>query len=108
MNIGSRITALRKQKGWSQYELAKRLELSREIIGRYERDDATPSIEVAKKIADIFEVSLDYMAGSTEEELDKATLKRLREVNRLSQEDKNMVYSFLDAFITKSKLQNII
>jgi len=33
------------------------------MIGKYERDDAMPSIEAAKKIADAFEVSLDYLVG---------------------------------------------
>jgi len=33
------------------------------MVGKYERGDASPSIEVAKKIADALEVSLDYLVG---------------------------------------------
>jgi len=33
------------------------------MIGKYERGEAVPSIEAAKKIADAFEVSLDYLVG---------------------------------------------
>ncbi len=33
------------------------------MIGKYERGDAVPSIEAAKKIADAIQVSLDYLAG---------------------------------------------
>ncbi len=108
MNLGSKITELRKQKGWSQSELAKKLEVSREIVGRYERNDAVPSIEIAKRMADVFEVSLDYLVGSTEQEVDKATLTRLQEINRLSDENKKLVYTFLDSFITKTKLQGVL
>jgi transcriptional regulator with XRE-family HTH domain len=108
MDISSRITAVRKQKGWSQAELAKKLNVSREIVGRYERGDATPSIEIAGKMADVFGISLDYLAGNTEEELDKATLKRIQEVSKLSSEDKQVVYKFLDAFINNTKLQGML
>ncbi|MBI3141715.1 MAG: helix-turn-helix transcriptional regulator [Bacteroidetes bacterium] len=108
MNLGSKITELRKQKGWSQSELAQKLEVSREIVGRYERNDAVPSIEIAKRMADVFEVSLDYLVGSTEQEVDKATLNRLQEINRLSDENKKLVYTFLDSFITKTKLQGVL
>lgn len=108
MDIATKITELRKQKKWSQYELSKQISVSREIIGRYERGDALPSIEIAKKIADSFGVSLDYLAGSIEKQLNKNTLNKVEEIEKLPLEEKNMVYSFLDAFITKNKMQTIL
>jgi transcriptional regulator with XRE-family HTH domain len=108
MNLGSKITELRKQKEWSQSELARQIDVSREIVGRYERNDAVPSIEVAQRMAEAFEVSLDFLVGNTEQEVDKDTLKRLQEINRLSDENKKMVYTFLDSFITKIKLQSVL
>ncbi len=108
MDLHSRITELRKQKGWSQSELAKQIQVSREIVGRYERGDAVPSIDIAKRMADAFEVSLDYLAGSTEQAVDKATLNRLNDINHLAPADKNLVYAFLDSFITKAKLQSVL
>ena len=38
LNIGSKISNLRKDKNWSQGDLAQRIEASREIIGKYERN----------------------------------------------------------------------
>jgi len=108
MNLGSKISELRKQKGWSQSELAKQVEVSREIIGRYERNDAIPSIDIAKRMADAFEISLDYLVGNADEKLDKATLSRVLEISKLKPKDKEMVFSFLDAFLTRNKLQGII
>jgi len=105
MTIGSKITELRKQKGWSQSDLARHAEVSREIIGRYERNDAVPSIEVAKRMADVLEVSLDYLAGDIDQAVDKATLNRVMQIGKLSEKEKQMVYEFLDAFILKSDLQ---
>jgi transcriptional regulator with XRE-family HTH domain len=108
MNLADKIVELRSKKGWSQSELAKRIEVSREIVGRYERNDAMPSIDIAKRLADTFEVSLDYLVGNAEIEIDKASLNRLNEVNKMNPEDKNLVWSFLDAFILKTKLQGVM
>lgn len=108
MDLGSRITELRKAKDWSQSQLAKNIDVSREIVGRYERNDAIPSIDVAKRMADALDVSLDYLVGSAEQKIDKITLGRVQEINKLKDTDKNLVYAFLDAFITKSKLQSVL
>ena len=108
MDISKIITELRKEKGWSQYELSKRISVSREIIGRYERGDAMPSIEIAKKIADAFDISLDYLSGSTNRQMDKATLNRVEEIENMPQEEKKMIYTFLDAFVTKYKLEKMM
>jgi len=108
MDLGSKIIVLRKEKGWSQSELARKIEVSREIVGRYERNDAVPSIDIAKRMADTFEVSLDYLVGNAQEKLDKATLDRVLEINKLQSKEKEMVFTFLDAFLTKTKLQGLL
>jgi len=53
MNITQTMADLRKEKDWSQTDLATNSGVSREMIGKYERGDAVPSIEAAKKIADV-------------------------------------------------------
>jgi len=50
MNIGDKIPALRKQKNLSQTDLGKAAGVSTEIIGRYERNEVLPSIEVAERL----------------------------------------------------------
>jgi len=105
MSTGKMIVDLRKKRGWSQTDLANESGVSREMIGRYERDDASPSIDAAKKIADAFEVSLDYLVGTADQELDKATLKRILQIAKLNPKDKQLVFEFLDAFILKTDLQ---
>ena len=108
MDFEGRIAELRKQKDWSQSELAKNIHVSREIVGRYERGDALPSIDIAKRMADAFEVSLDYLVGATEKKYDKEMLERIEEVSKMKPEEKKMIYSFLDAFITKTKLKTLL
>ena len=52
--FGNRLLNLRKERGWSQPTLAIRVGTSGAIIGRYERGEITPSIEVSRKLADAF------------------------------------------------------
>jgi len=106
MNTGKIIADLREQKGWSQTDLANNSNVSRVMIGKYERGEASPSIEAAKKIADAFEVSLDYLVGEgMNVSFDKATLQRLQNVQKLSAPDKDHVYALLDAFLLKCDIQ---
>ena len=61
-------------------DLAKVL-ASREMVGKYERGGAIPSIEATKKIADAFEVSLDYLVGEGQNaRFDKKNVKRIQEI----------------------------
>jgi len=56
----------------------------------------------------LLEVSLDFLAGNTEQAIDMATLNRLNDINHLAPSDKNLVYAFLDSFIAKAKLQSVL
>ncbi len=54
---------LRQDKGLTQREMAKELNLAKATYARYEIGESEPSIEVLIKIADFFDVSLDYLCG---------------------------------------------
>lgn len=108
MSFGTRLLQARKKKGISQEELAKHLGTKGPAVGRYERDEMKPSVEVAAKMAEILEVSLDYLVGQTDEELDKATQKRIMEISKFSDEEKNHIWAVIDAFIAKAKIQSIL
>lgn len=63
------------------------------MIGKYERNEAQPSIDAAKKIADALEVSLDYLVGEgINSKLDKQALKRLQDLELL-EDNKRKLYS---------------
>jgi transcriptional regulator with XRE-family HTH domain len=84
MNIGSVITTLRDKNGFSQSDLANKSEVSRVMIGKYERGEAIPSIDAAKKIADDLGVSLDYLVGKTlQTSFDKRTVNRIKDLEEL-------------------------
>ncbi|MBE9599472.1 helix-turn-helix domain-containing protein [Pedobacter sp. MC2016-24] len=104
MNIGDKIAALRKAKKISQAELAREAGVSREIIGRYERNEVSPSVDVAKKIADALEVSLDYLAGDSDKaSFDKQTLKLIDEIEELEPSIKDKLLFLANAIIRDAK-----
>jgi transcriptional regulator with XRE-family HTH domain len=62
-------------------------------VGRHERGDAVPSIDIARRMADAFEVSLDYLVGAAEKQLNKETVQRIEDVDKMKPDDKKMIYA---------------
>jgi transcriptional regulator with XRE-family HTH domain len=108
MDFGSTVVELRKKKKISQTELAAQLGIHKNVLGRYERNEVAPSIEIARKIADILDVSLDYLTGKVDVEMDKDIQKRILEVSKFEDEDRKNIFSVIDAFIAKRKIQSIL
>jgi len=104
MTFGERITMLRKQLKMSQDDLAKKVGTSAPIIGRYERNEIKPSIEVAAKIADELGVTVDYLLGGSDKMvLDKKLIKRIEDIEALPTEEKDKVYYFIDMALSHHK-----
>jgi transcriptional regulator with XRE-family HTH domain len=104
MNIGRINTDLRKQKDLSQTDLTDNSGVSSEMIGKYERGEAVPSIEAAKKIADAFEVSLDYLVGEgINSKFDKKTVKRLQDIEKLDNDTKEKLFFLIDTVLRDTK-----
>ena len=65
--FGDRLRKLRREADVTQKQLAKILEVTSSAVGKYERfSDAYPSIEGLIKIADYFQVSIDYLLRGTQ------------------------------------------
>lgn len=65
-SFGERISYLRNKKGLSQEELAKILKIGKSTLGMYETDKREPKHEMTAKIADYFEVSIDWLTTGRE------------------------------------------
>ena len=59
--IEQQIESLRREKGWSQAELAKRLNISPSTIGMYEQGRREPSIDVLVAMSEEFGVTIDHL-----------------------------------------------
>jgi hypothetical protein len=67
-----------------------------------------PSIDTAKKLADALSVSLDYLVGDGDlKVLDKKTLQRLEDIEKLPEADKQNIFYTLDNLIKAAKLKAI-
>ena len=61
MAFNNKLYELRKQKGFSQEELANRLNVSRQTVSKWEVGESTPDMEKLAAISMLFEVSLDEL-----------------------------------------------
>jgi len=107
MNLGKRILELRKEKNINREQLAKIIGTSGAIIGRYERNERTPSVEIARKIADALDVSLDFLVGSTEVKLDKGIIKKIQDIQKLPSEDRKHLFYILDSILQNVKTKQV-
>ena len=104
LSIGSKIVIWRKDKNWSQVELAKEISASREIISRYERNESQPSIEMIIKMANAFGVTIDYLAGQSENaSFDKETVERINDIQKMDGNTKSVLFNVIDTYIQNFK-----
>ncbi|WP_433748331.1 helix-turn-helix domain-containing protein [Paenibacillus amylolyticus] len=67
-DLGSKLKKARENKRLTQQEVANKLGVSNGAISGYERSYRDPDTETLKKLADLYEVSLDWLNGRDEKE----------------------------------------
>ncbi|MEX0812446.1 MAG: helix-turn-helix transcriptional regulator [Chitinophagales bacterium] len=110
LDFGKKLAECRKAKNLSQKELAKLLNTSHSVIGKYERQEMTPSIEAAVKLANLLGTTVGYLLGENKEAgfmKDPAMLKRWQEIEALPEEDKTCVLYTVDNLLRAAKLKMI-
>ena len=103
MSFGKRLMEIRKKRNFSQEELASLLGTQGPAIGRYEREVAKPTIEVAAKLAKILGVSLDFLVGIVDQELDQKTVKTILDIQKLPEDIKEKIFYFINVSIKDFK-----
>lgn len=61
MILADKIAQLRRQQGWSQEELANRLEVSRQAVSKWESGASIPDLDKILKLSGLFNVTTDYL-----------------------------------------------
>lgn len=69
MTMGTRLKRMRQEKGWSQAEVADRLVISRQSISKWELDQSLPDLTLLKKLAILYDFSLDELLQLKEEKI---------------------------------------
>ena len=107
-----KIRELRKVAGITQEEAAKHLQISRQVFANYENEINQPSLEMLCKIADYFNVTIDYLVGRESEdgvvivsgnELSKDESALLDKLRCLDPLNKELAYQYVDFLSERQK-----
>jgi transcriptional regulator with XRE-family HTH domain len=104
--LARQIHALRRDHGWSQPDLAAKINAHHTMIGRYERGEMTPAVDVVAKLAEAFSVTIDHLYhGSNAPDVlqDKVMVARCQSIAVLPQADRTIILAALDAMIRDAK-----
>lgn len=77
MKIGEKIIVLRKEKGYSQEELANMLDVSRQSVSKWELNTSIPDLDKIIKLSEIFQVSVDSLVKEDEIVYEADSFRRL-------------------------------
>jgi transcriptional regulator with XRE-family HTH domain len=104
--FGKRLRECREAKKLSQQDLAGQMKTSYTVIGKYERDEMLPSIEVAKTLAKLVGTTVGYLLGESKEMnalKDPQMLKRLNEISELTEDDRHCILYTIDGLLQNVK-----
>lgn len=103
-SFGSRLARLRKERGFTQTELAKKVGMIQALISDYELDKLRPYADVVARFAVALGVSSDELLGIAPTKSNGAVknrrfLRRLELIDRLSKRDQDALLRTIDAFL---------
>ena len=103
---GQRLNELREEKQLKQSDLAKMLNISSSSVGMYERNQIEPDDELKLKIANFFDVSVDYLMGKTNKRNasishEKEFIDFYEDYKELEDDDKDILKAIFEAIKKK-------
>jgi transcriptional regulator with XRE-family HTH domain len=114
MKLYEKIKTLRNKKGLSQAELADKIDLSHGHITRLETGKFNPSTEVLKKIADLFDVSTDFLLDdSTDNEYDidvknRPLAEKIKLISTLDEKQQEAVITIIDSMVKEKRMKDVL
>jgi len=108
--LGKRLKELREEKGLTQQELAKIMNLSQQTIGHYEVGRAKPDVDTLNRLANFFGTTVDYLLGRTDvrnpnnksdEDFPEDVKVLMRSVSKLTDKQKEIVKRLVQEFINE-------
>ena len=91
MNIGERITALRKEKNISQTELASRLGVSRQAVSKWEQGSSSPDTNKLIQLAEVFDTEVEFLATGIHPEPKSVVLNVVETVEKVQVQERVVV-----------------
>jgi transcriptional regulator with XRE-family HTH domain len=112
--FSKRLKQLRQEKNLTQDKLAKKIGVTGRHVGKYEAGMSFPSFEALKKLAEVLEVPLSYLLEENVGNLaaipirDKELLDAFIEVDRMSDEDRNLIKALINLAVTKNRMKVLL
>ena len=114
-NFAQRLKSLREENNLLQKELAAKLNISRATLASWESGNRTPELGTAEKLADFFNVSIDYLLGRTDARqsnqqshaLSRDELDLLQKYRQLQEKQKDTIHKVADTFIPETDDQAV-
>ncbi len=110
--FGARVKELRKQRGWTQKELASKLGLRFSHLNKYEGGWHVPPADKLVQMSEVLDVTVDYLlTGDRVEQRplhNTRLLERFRALETASQEDRETVIKLIDALIVRHRVESAV
>jgi transcriptional regulator with XRE-family HTH domain len=104
IDIGTKISVLRKQQGWSQTALAEKIKCSRATLINYESNKNIPSIDIAIQLTEVFNISLDYLIGKGKYmDYSNDIIKRIEGIQTLDEQTQVELFNIIDTYVRDAK-----
>jgi transcriptional regulator with XRE-family HTH domain len=112
VSLPERIRTLRTEHSWSQGQLAEHIDAEQAQVSRYESGRAVPSLATIVRLAEAFGVCTDYLLVDDAprrpfRSAEDALGDQLATIAELSDDDRAMLLSFLDALVTRTRLKRL-
>lgn len=101
MSLGSNIQSFRKLNGYTQKELAAKINLSRSYLADVENDRYNPSLETLKSIAKALNVSISDLLPESDKdinEIEKDVKDMMAKISKLPKEDREKIKKMIEIF----------
>ena len=114
MKMNEKIKVLRKERNWSQSDLAEKIDVHITHISRLETGRYTPSLKLLKKLAELFEVTTDYLLYESVDNLgpinleDKTLYEKMKLIENLNDSDRTIILGVIDAFLVKHQMWDVL
>jgi transcriptional regulator with XRE-family HTH domain len=108
----SRLKGVRKQRGLTQGQLSKRIGADVQRVSRYERGLLVPTTELLAKIAEVLDVSMDYLVRNGEDRAmgrvrDRELVDLFVQVDGLPEKDRGILKQLIEAFVKKHRFEEL-
>ena len=113
MTVGEKIKQVRKDKGLQQKTVAIEVGLGQSNYNKVENSKRDPSVEVLQKLSLLLGITVDELLSAEDKQQpapvsvkDKTVSEKIRLVELLDEDDRNVIYKMLDTMLTIKKFQD--